>query len=177
MGRAARRRNRHLEADAARAHPDRLRAGTVDDLRRPLQDVEHGLDVDRGLFDLAIDHAHKVQRLIKLDHHGVDHDEIADGVAAVLDAVGAQHHRRRKPDREHRGLAGIEHGERRVRPHARGLVALHRTVVTLRLALLGGEILHRFVVEQRVDGLGVGVVVAVVHPAPDRECAIRSRCR
>ena len=34
----------------------------------------------RGLLDLAIDHAHEVQRLIELNHDRVDHDEIADSV-------------------------------------------------------------------------------------------------
>jgi len=53
-----------------------------------------------SLLDLAIDHAHEVQRLVELDHHGVDHDEIADGVGTGADAVGAHHHGHREPDGE-----------------------------------------------------------------------------
>ena len=83
--------------------------------------------------------------------------------------IGAQHHRRRKPDGEDDRLAGIEHGERGVGLDARVLVARHRAVVALGLALLGGEIFDRLVVEQRVDRLGVGVGVALVHLAADAD--------
>ena len=87
------------------------------------------LDVDHRLLDLAIDHAHEIERLVELDHHGVDHDEIADGVGAVLDAVGAHHHGDGEPDGEDRRLAGIEHGERHIGLDARVLVARHGAVV------------------------------------------------
>ncbi len=158
-----------LEADCTRAHHQRLGVGPIGDVRRPVQHAEHGLDIDGGLLDLAIDHAHEVQRLVELDHHGVDHDKIADGVGALLDAVGAHHHGGGEPEREDDGLAGIEHRKRGVGLYARVLVALHGAVVAPRLARFGDEVLHRFIVEQRVDRLGVGVGVAVVHAAPDAD--------
>ena len=89
-----------------------------------------------------------------------------------LDAVGAHHHGDGEPDGEDRRLAGIEHGKRDVGLDARVLVALHRAVVALRLALLGDEIFHRLVVEQRVDRLDVGVGVAVVHAAADADAPL-----
>ena len=55
-------------------------------------------------------------------------------------------------------------------------------VVASGFALFGDEILDRLIVEQRIDGLNVGVGVAVVHPAADidaplgrliGECAIK----
>ena len=81
--------------------------------------------------------------------------------------IGAQHHRRRKSEREDHRLPGIEHGERDVGFYAGVLVARHRAVVALGFARLGGEIFDRLVVEQRIDRLGVGVGVALVHFAAD----------
>ena len=148
-------------------HLQRLGARSVLDLGLARQHREHDLDVDHRLLDLAIDQAHEIQRLVELDHHGVDHDEIADGVGAALDAVGAQHHGGGEPEREHRRLPGIENRERDVGLDARVLIARHRAVVAFGLARLGGEIFHRLVVEQRIDRLGVGVGVARIHLAAD----------
>ena len=58
-----------LEADGGGAHVERVGARLVLDLGIALQHVEHGFDVDDRLLDLAIDHAHEVQRLVELDHH------------------------------------------------------------------------------------------------------------
>ena len=162
-----------VEAD--RALPDRNRLGVrlVHDLGRSLEDPEHGLDVDRRLLDLAIDHAHEIQRLVELDHHGVDHHEVADRVLAALNAERAHHHDGREAHREDRRLPGVEHGERGVGFHAGGFVALHRAVITPRLARLRREIFHRLVVEQRIDRLGVGVAVAFVHAAADADAPFR----
>ena len=52
------------------------------------------------------------------------------------------------------------------------LVGGHRPVVALRLALLGAEVLHGLVVEQAVDGLGVGLGVALVHGAADLDAPV-----
>ena len=121
-----------LEADVARPHIERFRIRLVLDLRIARQDREHGLDVGDRLLDLAIDHAHEIERLVQLDHHRVDHHEIADRVGAGADAVGAHHHGGAEPEGEDHRLAGIEHGERGVSLHARLFVALHRAVVALR---------------------------------------------
>src|SRR5262249_34854111 len=117
--------------------------------------------------DLAIDHAHEIERLVELDHHRIDHHEIADGVGALLDAIGAHHHDGGEPDREDYCLAGIEHGERDVGLNACLLVARHRAVVAGGFALLGDKILHGFEVEQRIDRLDVGVSIALVHSPAD----------
>ena len=129
---------------------ERRRARLVLDLRLAREDREHDLDVGHRLLDLAIDHAHEIERLVELDHHGVDQHEIADRLGAGLDLEGAHHHDGGEPEGEDHRLAGVEHGERGIGLHARVLVARHRTVVALRLALLGDEIFHRLVVEQRV---------------------------
>ncbi len=78
-----------LEADRALGDDERRRAGPILDLGLAAEEREHLLDVDHRLLDLAIDHAHEIERLVELDHHGVDHDEVADRLGAGLDAVDA----------------------------------------------------------------------------------------
>ncbi len=85
-----------VEADRALRHLQSRRARLVLDLRIARQHAEHDLDIGHRLLDLAIDHAHEIQRLIELDHHGVDHDEIADRIGAVLDAVARTSPSRRR---------------------------------------------------------------------------------
>ncbi len=161
-----------LEPHRAGADRKRRRAGMVGDLGLAVEDVEHLLDVGSGLLDLAVDHAHEVERLVELDQHGVDHDEVAHRVDARGNALHDHDHAGRQTDGEDYGLACVEDGQRRVGLHARRLEALHRAVVALRLAALGPEILHRLVVEQAVDGLGVGVGIALVHPAADADAPL-----
>src|SRR5581483_9795902 len=83
-----------VEADISPYGLQRPRAGPVLHLGLAAEDLKHRLDVDDALLDLAIDHAHEVERLIKLDHHRVDHHEIADRLRARGDLGGAHHHRR-----------------------------------------------------------------------------------
>src|SRR6185437_16207938 len=120
-------------------------------------------NVDHRLFDLAIDHAHKIERLIELYHHRVDQYKVADRLGAGLDLEGAHRHGGGKSKREDHCLPCVEHGQRGVSSHAGLLVARHRFVVTLGFAPLGAEVFYGLVIEQRVDGLDVGVGVALVH--------------
>ena len=138
------------------------------------QDREHVVDVDERLFDLAVEHAHEVQRHVELHQHGVDQHEAADRARgrAMMSARRQDHHDRHADGEDH-GLAGIQHRERGVGLGRGALVALHRAVVARRLARLGAEIFHRLVIEQRVDRLGVGVHVGLVHPAADRDPPLR----
>ncbi len=154
-----------LEPQMARCHGQGPCAGNILDLGLALQNVEHLLDVDDRLFDLAIDHAHEIQRLVKLDHHGVDQDKIADCMSAVADPGRTHQHDRRETGRENDRLSGVEQGKRGISFDTGPLVALHRTVVALGFALLGPEIFDRFVVQERVDRLGVRLGVGIIHPA------------
>ncbi len=158
-----------LEADCATCDLERASAGYIHDFRLAREDRKHALDVGHRLLDLAIDHAHEIERLVKLDHHGVDQHEIADRLGAGSDFIGAQHHGGGEPDGKDHRLPGIEHAERGIGLDAGIFVARHGAVVALRLALLGVEIFHRLVIEQRVDRLDVGVIVAVVHLATDAD--------
>ena len=71
-----------LEAQRALRDDQRGRVGRLGDLVGLMQDFEHHADVDHRLLHLAIHHAHEIERLVKLDQHGVEHDEIADAYSA-----------------------------------------------------------------------------------------------
>ena len=107
----------------------------------------------------------------------VEQHEIADRVLAVANVDGAQDHHDHERHGEDDALPRVEHGERDVARRRIALVALHRLVVALGLALLGAEILDRLVVEQRVDRLRVGVGVALVHVAADGDAPVRRHAR
>ena len=161
-----------LEVDLAFLHPQLLGARLVDDLRRFVQQREHGLDVDQALLDLAIDHAHEIERQVELYEDGVDHDEVADGERAACHVARRQQHADHRADGEDQRLAGIEQAERAVGADGRPLVARHGGIETARLEVLVAEILHRLVVEQAVDGLGMRFRVGFVHVAPDDDAAL-----
>ena len=102
-----------------------------------------------------------------MQHQRVDHNELADGVAAVHDVDGAHDHAGGEGDGEDHRLARVEDGQRGVGLDAGLLELLDGFVVALGLPGFCAEVLHRFVVEQAVDSLGVGVGVAVVHGFAD----------
>ena len=68
---------------------------------------EHGLDVDQALLDLAIDHAHEVERHVELDQDRVDHDEVADRVRAGEHVARREQHADHRSDREDHRLARL----------------------------------------------------------------------
>ena len=152
---------------AATGDFERLRAGLVSYLGVLCEHVHHALDVGQRLPDFAVDGAHEVERDEQLQHQRVDHDELADGVGAAHDVACAHDHAGGERDREDDRLSGVEDCERRVGLDAGRLEQRHRFVIALRLALLGTKVFHRLVVEQAVDGLGVGFSVAVVHGFAD----------
>ena len=146
----------------------RLCIRLVLDLGIALEDMEHVVDVDHGLLDLAIEHAHEIQRDVELNQHRVDEHEIADRRPARRDIARDEQHQDRHADGEDHRLAGIEDRERGIGLRRGLLVAFHGAVVARGLPRLGAEILDRLVVEERIDGLRVGVGIGVVHPLPER---------
>jgi hypothetical protein len=137
-----------------------------------VQQRKHGLDVDEALFDLAIHHAHKIERQIKLHEDGVDHHELADGERAGGDVAGGEQHADHGADGEDHRLPGIEHAERGVGLDCRPLVARHGGIEAARLVILVAEIFHSLVVEQAVHRLGVGLGVGLVHVAADNDAPL-----
>ena len=142
-----------------------------------LEQVEHLLDVDQRLLDLAVHEAEEVERLVELHQVGVGHHEAAQGHRAVDDGLPGHQHHRGEPGGDDRGLADVEQRERLLALHRRALVPPERLVITPRLVLLVAEVLHRLEVEQRVDRLGVRAAVGLVHRAPELDAPLRDRHR
>ena len=69
-----------IEADRAARYIEMLGAGPVGDLGILIEHFHHALDVGQPLLDLAVDHAHEVQRHEELQHQEVHHREVADGI-------------------------------------------------------------------------------------------------
>ena len=147
-------------------------ARPVRHLRALGQHVHHALDVGQRLLDLAVDHAHEVERDEELQQQRIDHDEVADGLGAGHDVEHGHGHAAGERRGEDDGLAGVEHGERGVALDAGLLVDGHRLIVAAGLALLGAEVFHGLVVEEAVDRLGVGLGVALVHGAADLDAPV-----
>ena len=156
-----------IEHDLAAPDPDRDRPLPVDDVGGLAEEVEHLRHVDERLPDLAVDRPEEVERHRDLDHVRVDHHEVADRQHLGLRAHRGHDHDGDQPRRDDERLPHVE--EREALPGLdRGtLVARHRAVVTLALARLGAEVLHRLEVEERVDRLLVRVGILFVHLAPD----------
>ena len=76
------------------------------------------------------------------------------------------------PVDKNRGLAEIQPSEAHPGAHRRALVARHGAVEAIGLAPLIAEILDGLVIEQRVDRLGMGVSVGIVHLAADGDAPI-----
>ena len=161
-----------LEPDCAVRHGERLGARPVGDVGALAENDEHHLDVDDRLLDVAVDHAHEIERLVELQHHRIEQHEIADAVAVAAHAVDAHRQHDDHADGEDNRLAGVEHRQRDVSLDAEPLVTRHGAVVARRFARLGAEILDRLEVEQTVDRLGVGVGVALVHRAADADAPV-----
>ena len=104
-----------LELDLALGDVKRLGARAIDHLRRLVQQREHRLDVDQPLLDLAIDHAHEIERQVKLHEDRVDHHEAADGEHAVAHVARREQHADDRAHGEDHRLAGVEHSRERYR--------------------------------------------------------------
>ena len=137
-----------------------------------MQQREHRLDIDQALLDLAIDHAHEIQRQIKLHEDRVDHHEVADGEHPTRDIARREQHADDRAEREDHRLPGIQHAERGIGTDRRLLVARHRGIEAPRLELLIAEIFHRLVVEQAVDRLRMRLGVGFVHVAADGDAPL-----
>ena len=152
-----------LKADSARADLERLGVRCIHNLRLDLQKIEHLLDIRQTLADFAIDEANEVERHGKLEKQRVDEDEVADGLFAALNRKSRHHHHDERTKTEDDALAEVEPAERRPNGDGGLLIARHGGVEALGFHALIAEIFYRFEVEKRVNRLGVGVGVAIVH--------------
>ncbi len=136
-----------------------------------VEQAEQAFDVGDRLFHLAVDHAQEVQRRRQLQQIGVHQHQVADGHAAGGHACGGAPHQRGDADGDDGALAQVQHRQR-LEALDRGVFHLLQVlVVAARLVVFVVEVLHRFVVEQRIHAAGAGAGVgldrgAVVARAP-----------
>ena len=185
---------RHLEADIFQDRPVRAiaeadiaefhggvggdeidRSRAVLDLALDAQQAEHRLHVDQRLLHLAIDEAQEVQRHVELDQIAIHQHEIAYRHAGILHAMAGHHHDRDQPDGDDGALADIQQRQGGAALHRRIFIAPERIVEAPRLMRLIAKILHRLIVQQAVDGLGVGLLVGLVHGAAELDAPFGDR--
>src|SRR3546814_6278984 len=77
---------------------------------------------------------------LELDQIGVDHNDVADGHAAVAHADHRQAHHADQADGDDDALADVEQGQRGLAFHRGIFITLHRFVIAACLVLLVGEI-------------------------------------
>jgi hypothetical protein len=129
--------------------------------------AEHAFDVGQRLADFAVQHAEEIQRDVELDHEGIDQHDVAQRHAAFGHADRGAPHHQRDADGDDEGLADVQVGQRNLAALLCPLPARHLFVVAARLEAFVVEILHRFVVQQAVDGARVGGRIQLVHLAPE----------
>ena len=155
-----------VEYHLATAHHQVRRVHMVLDLGLFLQYVEHQPHVGEGVLELAIDHAEEVQGNEQLQQEGVDEYQVADTQLAFDHALGGQNHHQGNGDGDDARLAEIQRRQRGLALDRGILPAAQVVVVALQFMGFVAEILHRLVVDQAVDGAGVGLRVQAVHGHP-----------
>ena len=127
------------------------------------QQREHLIHVHQRLLDLAINHAQKIQRNIKLDQQRIDQHQIAQGQRARRDTARRAVHQQGQAAGNQQTLGDVEPRQRRGAAHRRCFPALQIFVVALDLEFFVAEIFDRLVVKQAIDGLGAGARIHLVH--------------
>ena len=88
-------------------------------------------------------------------------------------AVARHHHHRDQADGDDGALADVEQRQGAAGADRGRLVAPAADIEAARLVLLVAEVLHRLVVQQAVDRLGVGLGVGLVHAAHELDAPFR----
>ena len=166
-----------VEHDLAARHHELRRAGSVGDLGRDVEQAEHALHADDGVADLAIGEAQHVERHVELQQEGVHGHEIAERHRALNDALARHQHHHGEAAGDDGALAYVEQRQRAAGTDRRRLVAPAADIVAARLMLFVAEVLHRLVVQQAVDRLGVGLGVGVVHATDELDAPFRQHDR
>ena len=131
------------------------------------QQTEHLVHVEQRLLDLAVHHAEEVERDVELDQQAVHQHQVAERELLRHHALGDQQHQRGHRGGDDQALPDIQQAERSLVLGRGVLVLVQLLVVAARLELLVAEVLHRLVVEQRVDGARVGARVELVGAPAD----------
>src|SRR6516162_494752 len=137
------------------------------DLRLDREQFQHLFEIGQRLLDVAIDHTEEVKRRIELDQISVDQHEVSDGHLGRGHSSRGQGHDTNQAGRYDHPLTEIEQRQGGLALDRGALIGLECSVVALSLVLFVGEIFDGLEIQHAVDGLGVGLAVALVHLAPE----------
>ena len=112
--------------------------------RRLIQQIKHIPHINQALADFAVYCSKEIQRHGNLDHIGIDDDEIPNTHCASLYRIGRHDQHGNQTQCDDQRLAKIQEGQGITGFQRRFFIAAHRAVISIRLALFGAEILHRF---------------------------------
>ena len=146
-----------LKPHFALLHLQGLGIGAVIDFAIFGHKPKHTLHIGKALFDLAIQHAQKIQRNVKLNHERIDQDQIAERHGAVHHAHGGPPDHEGHGHRNNQSLAHIEHRQRRLAFDRRLLPALHALIIATGFEGFIVEVLDGLVIQQRVDSANIGL--------------------
>ncbi len=161
-----------FKADRALVDLQCWRTGFVDDFLLHIEKIEHLLDIGEALTDFTIDKADEVERNGQLHQHGIDENEVADGLRSGADFQRGHDHDNCHADTEDHGLAEVQPAERCPGLGRRLFITRHRSIEALGFHVLIAEIFDRFEIEKRVDCLGVGLRIGIVHFPADADAPV-----
>ena len=135
----------------------------VTDFGITFQQFEDQIHIRQRVLDLAIDDAEKIERDKKLQQEGVDQHQITDAHLAFHHSVGGKKHDAHDTDADDRSLSKIEKRHGGLAHHRLAFPLFKRAVKTVQLQLLVTEVLDRFVIDQAVQRLTIGLGFQPIH--------------
>jgi len=145
----------------------------IDDLALGIEQPEHPFDIGQRLTDLPVDHAKEIERHIQLDQEGIDQDQIPHRHRASDNALRGMPHHRHQTRHNNQLLPHVEHGQRHLAADRGIFPAAHRFIVAVELEGFVIEVLNCLVVDQAVDGTGIGRRVRLIHCATNMDAPVR----
>ena len=109
---------------------------------------KHFVQISQALFDFAVQHTQEIQRDVKLNHEGVDHDQVAQGHAPFHHALrGAPQHGHQSRCNDEL-LACVEQGQGGLRLQSCFAQSLQTFVIPAGFISFIAKVLHGFIVQQ-----------------------------
>mmetsp|Transcript_49028 Transcript_49028/g.149279 ORF Transcript_49028/g.149279 Transcript_49028/m.149279 type:complete len:296 (-) Transcript_49028:551-1438(-) len=133
-------------------------------LGEELPEVVH---VNDGVHDHIVDGPQEVQGREDVDDVGIHSHELADLAVLLQDPLRGQEHAAGEGEVDEHLLQDVQHRQRGLRRHGVLLELLHHIPVLAAFILLGGEVLDRLVVDQRIGQAVVQLVVVLGGGRPE----------
>ncbi len=114
-------------------------------------------------MQLAVDNPQKAQGQKQLQQKGVDQHQVPHGHLTRDHPLGGTDHDQSDPHGDNQRLADVEQRHGALGLDRRILPVIQAVAIAGHLQALAVEVFHRLIVDQRIDGLGVGLGVDTVH--------------